>query len=353
MKLFEKYVILNYLKNFLVIFLGLDFFYVGIDLLTNYKNIPSSANLQLLYALFQAMNAINYVLPLSIVFGMIVTYFNMLKTNELICMYASSISKKALIRPLFVTSLLLSLLYISLNFTEFAYAYEYGSNLKKYNRISSNSEDLFIKHDNQYIYFKKLDPLKQIAYDVTIFEINSVDVSRIIRAKTASFIKNIWLLKEVEIVHKPYISSLDDKGFSREHLESLKAMENFKPRIMDNIYQSEFSLSIRDGIDALRFFATQEVNTHKIKATLFYQLFFPLFAPFLIVILFYKAPLMSRYFNTVLVASSFAFLTLLVWSGLFLLSRLAINGVLLSEIAILAPVLLLALIALYYYSKPS
>ena len=87
MKLFEKYVILNYLKNFLVIFLGLDFFYVGVDLLTNYKNIPSSANLQLLYALFQAMNAINYVLPLSIVFGMIVTYFNMLKTNELICIF--------------------------------------------------------------------------------------------------------------------------------------------------------------------------------------------------------------------------------------------------------------------------
>ncbi|MCD8476668.1 MAG: hypothetical protein LRY68_00890 [Sulfurospirillum sp.] len=47
------------------------------------------------------------------------------------------------------------------------------------------------------------------------------------------------------------------------------------------------------------------------------------------------------------------FLTLLVWSGLFLLSRLAINGVLLSEVAILAPVILLALLALYYYSKPS
>lgn len=62
---------------------------------------------------------------------------------------------------------------------------------------------------------------------------------------------------------------------------------------------------------------------------------------------------MSRYFNTVLAASSFAFLTLLVWSGLFLLSRLAINGVLLSEVAILAPVILLALLALYYYSKPS
>lgn len=56
---------------------------------------------------------------------------------------------------------------------------------------------------------------------------------------------------------------------------------------MDNVYQSDFSLSIRDGIDALRFFETQGVNTSKIKSTLFYQLFFPFFAPFLSVILFY------------------------------------------------------------------
>ncbi|AFL67558.1 LptF/LptG family permease [Sulfurospirillum barnesii] len=351
MKLFEKYIIMHYLKNVFVIFLGLDLFYVGVDLLSNYKNIPDSANLQLLYALFQAMNAINYVLPLSIVFGMIVTYFTMLKTNEIICMYASSISKKALARPLFFSALALSILYVSLNFTEFAYAHEYGSNLKKYNRISTSSEDLFLKHNNQYIYFKKLDPLKQIAYDVSIFEVNDVDVNRIIRAKTASFINNAWLLREVDIINKPYISSLDDKGFSKEKRESLSAMENFKPKIMDNVYQSDFSLSIRDGIDALRFFTVQGVNTTKIKATLFYQIFFPFFAPFLIVILFYKAPLMGRYYNTAWVASVFAFITLLIWSGLFLLSRLAINGVLLSEIAILAPILLLGFVALYFYAK--
>ncbi len=351
MKLFETYIIKNYLKNFLVIFIGLDLFYVGVDLLTNYKNIPASANLQILYALFQAMSAINYVLPLSIVFAMIVTYFAMLRTNELICMYASSITKKALVRPLFGVALVLSLLHIGLNYTEFAYAYEYGSNLKKYNRISNSSEDLFIKHDQQYVYFKKLDPLKQVAYDVTIFDVERADVKRIIRAKMASFVKDVWWLKEVEITHKPSITSLDDKGFWIEKQETLQAMKNFKPKIMDNVYQSDFSLSIRDGIDALRFFETQGVNTSKIKSTLFYQLFFPLFAPFLSVILFYNAPLMGRYFNTALVASSFAFVTLLVWSSLFLLSRLAINSVLIPEIAIFLPIVMLAFIALYFYVK--
>lgn len=351
MKLFEKYIVKNYLKNFFVIFIALDFFYVGVDLLTNYNNIPDSANLQILYALFQGMNAVNYVLPLSIVFGMVVTYFSMIKSNELICMYASSISKRALVRPFFITALGLTIVYIGLNCTEFAYAYEYSSNLKKYNRISTSSEDLFLKHNNQYIYFKKLDPLKQVAYDVTIFEVDSVDLTKIIRASVATFIQNYWNLEKVSIIHKPRIHSLDDDGYRTESVDQLKTMENFKPKIMDNVYQSEYALSISDGIDALRFFNEQGVNTSKIKATLFYQLFFPFFAPFLIVILYYKAPVMGRYFNMALIASSFAFVTLIVWSGLFLLSRLAANGVVFAEIAILLPIVLLLFVALYFYAK--
>ena len=351
MKLFEKYIVRNYLKNFFVIFIALDLFYVGVDLLTNYNNIPDSANLQILYALFQGMNAINYVLPLSIVFGMVVTYFGMIKSNELICMYASSISKRSLVRPFFLASLGLTLIYIGLNCTEFAYANEYSSNLKKYNRISNSSEDLFLKNNNQYIYFKKLDPLKQVAYDVTIFEVDNVDLTKIIRASAASFVENYWILENVSIIYKPKIASLDDQGFRTENVEKLKMLESFKPKIMDNVYQSEYTLSISDGIDALRFFDNQGVNTSKIKATLFYQLFFPFFAPFLIVILYYKAPMMGRYFNMALIASSFAFVTLVVWSGLFLLSRLAANGVLLSEIAILLPIILLLFGAAHFYSK--
>ncbi len=352
MKLFEKYIVVNYLKNFFIIFIALDLFYVGVDILTNYNTIPDSANLQLLYALFQGMNAVNYVLPLSVVFGMIVTYFSMLKTNELICMYASSISKRAFIRPFVITALAITLGYIGLNSTDFAYAYEYGSNLKKYNRISSNSEDLFLKHNNQYIYFKKLDPLKQIAYDIAIFEVDRTDLSKVIRADRATFIHNSWVLENnVTIVHKPHVASLDDSGLKIEKVDKLQTMQDFKPKIMDNVYQSEYALSISDGIDALKFFDSQGINTSKIKATLFYQVFFPFFAPLLLIILYFKAPIMGRYYNSALIASLFAFITLIVWSGLFLLSRLASSGVLFSEVAILLPIILLLFLALYFYSK--
>jgi lipopolysaccharide export system permease protein len=351
MRLFERYIVLNYLKNFAIIFIALDLFYVGVDLLSNYESLPDSANLQLLYALFQGMNAINYVLPLSIVFGMIVTHFGMIKSNELICMYASSISKQALIKPFFLTSLTLTLCYIALNATEFAYAFEYSTNLKKYNRISNSSEDLFLKHNTHYIYFKRLDPFKKMAYEVSIFETNGADLTKIIRAASAQFVENHWVLDNAVVTHKPLVSTLDDKGIVVETLPSLRTMENFKPRIMDTVYQNEHTLSIIDGIDALRFFETQGVNTHKIKATLFYQLFFPLFAPFLVVFLYHRAPIMGRYFNVALSSSLFAFVTLMLWSGLFLLSRLSANGVIFSEIGILLPIVLLGFAALYVYSK--
>jgi lipopolysaccharide export system permease protein len=60
---------------------------------------------------------------------------------------------------------------------------------------------------------------------------------------------------------------------------------------------------------------------------------------------------MGRYFNMALIASSFAFITLVVWSGLFLLSRLAANGVIFAEIAILLPIILLFFTALHFYAK--
>ena len=352
MKLFERYVVTNYLKNFFIIFVALDFFYVGVDMLTNYTNLPESANLQMLYALFQGMNAINYVLPLSIVFGMIVTHFSMIKSNELICMYASSISKKALIKPFFITALGLTSVYIALNATEFAYAYEYSTNLKKYNRISNSSEDLFLKHDTSYIYFKKLDPFKKVAYDVTLFETDGTDLTKMTRASIATFTNNQWILQDAHVMHKPNTKALGGEGLRFEKKEALTAMDNFKPRIMDVVYQNEHTLSILDGIEALHFFATQGVNTSRIKATLYYQLFFPFFAPFLVVFLYAKAPVMGRYFDTALISSIFAFITLATWSGLFVLSRLCANGVIFSELGILLPVILLGFVALYFYSKP-
>mgnify|MGYP000738802362 CR=1 FL=1 len=60
---------------------------------------------------------------------------------------------------------------------------------------------------------------------------------------------------------------------------------------------------------------------------------------------------MGRYFNMPLIASSFAFIALMTWSGLFVLSKLSANGVLFAEIGILLPIVLMGVAALYLYTR--
>jgi len=102
MKLYARYVGWVYIKSFFIVFLALELFYVGIDLLTNLKDLPPSANLQLLYVGLTSLSAISYVLPLSLIFALIILHVNMVRSNELISFYALGISKNKLILPPFL-----------------------------------------------------------------------------------------------------------------------------------------------------------------------------------------------------------------------------------------------------------
>ncbi|DAB35411.1 MAG TPA: permease [Sulfurospirillum sp. UBA12182] len=352
MKIFQRYIITNYIKNFFIIFLGLELFYVGIDLLTNYKELPDSANLQILYLSFKMMDAINYTLPLSLVFSMIVTKFAMIKSNELITLYAVGISKNSVLKPIFLSSFIISILYIGLNFTPFAYSYEYSRNLLKYSVISNNSTNLFLKDENNYIFFEELDPLKKSARGIEIFEILNNDLAKIISAKEGYFNEDRWVLKNVTITSKQKIETLTDQGLEVSYVDKYETLKDFKPKIIENVHQGKYTLSTIDAIDALIFFNSQGINTDRIKTIIYSQTFFPLFAPLLVVVLFYYLPISSRFFDYAFLTFVFILVTLLTWGFLFLLSRLSYSSVIVPEIALLLPILILGTMSLrYYYSN--
>jgi len=351
MKLYQKYIIFNYLKNFFVIFLSLEFFYVGIDTLSNYTDFPDSANLQLLYIVFKTLDAVNYSVPLSIVFAMIVTKFGMIKSNELVTLYAVGITKKAVVRPLFLSALAISLVYISLNFTSFAYAYEYSRNLLKYSTIATNSEGLFLKNDDQYIYFKKLDPIKKQATGIKIFSVEGNNLGQIISAKSGYFYEDSWVLRDVVIKTKPKVETIASSGFKEVKQDRYVTLKDFRPKIIENIHKGEYNMSIIDTIDALSFFASQDVNLDRIKTLLYSHLLFPLFAPFLVVILFYKLPISSRFFNVAFLSFVFIFTTLSTWGVLFILTKLSSTSVIFPELGVILPISLLGFYALRQYYK--
>lgn len=351
MKLFQKYILFRYFKNFFIIFFSLDFFYVSIDLLSNYQDLPQSANLQLLYIVFKALDALNYALPLAVVFAMIVSKFAMIRSNELVTLYAVGISKRALIRPLFFSAFGISVLYIGLNFTPFAYALEYSRNLLQYNTIGSKSEALFLKNNNQYVYFENLDPIRKKASGIKIFTIKDNDLTQIISADTGSFRDDVWILRDVSIKNKAIATTLGGAGFSQIEQKSYVSLKDFKPKIIENVYKGEYGMSILDAIDALTFFSAEKLNLDRIKTLLYSHTLFPLFAPLLLIILFYKLPLSSRFFNLAFLSFVFVFITLCVWGILFTMTKLSATSVIIPEIGVMLPILLLALYATNLYYK--
>ncbi|MDR2635484.1 MAG: LptF/LptG family permease [Campylobacteraceae bacterium] len=350
-KIYQRYITFLYLKNFFIIFCSLEFFYVGVDFITNLNKLPDSANLQLLYALFNFMSAVNYTLPLSIVFAMIVAKFSMIRSNELVSMYAVGITKNALILPIFVTAMVLTFIYIALNFSSFSYAYEYKSNILKYNQIISTSSDLFLKYEGKYVYFGELNPYKQEVTKVKIFDIKDNELQEVISAQKGVFIDNAWMLENVEIIKKSKIDENLSVKLESVKLPYMTALEKFRPKIIENAHLGQSTLSIPDAVDAIIFFGEQGINVDSIKTNLYLIIFFPFFAPLIVVIFYYYLPLSGRFFNLALMSFIFVFIAIVGWGVLFVLGKFASNGVITAEVSILLPIVILGLLAFVLYRK--
>lgn len=350
-RLYQRYLGFLYLKNFLIVFFSLEFFYVGVDLLSNLKKLPTSANLQLLYTSLNALLAVNYALPLALVFALILTKVFMIRSNELISMYSSGISRSQVVFPFFMVSLFFTLLLIALNFTPFAKANEYKRNLLKYNQITSNSENLFVKYEENYIYFDKLNPIRKEAIGIKIFKTEKSTLKEIIESKNGKFKDNSWTFFEVTTTTIPDEKYLSGEGLKKSFNASLNTLQGFKPTIIDSMQKGKIALSVPEATDALLFLSTQGANLDIIKSNLFTMVFFPLFAPFMCMILFYYFPPIGRFANLAIFSSISIFATLCFWGVIFVLSRLSANSVILPEVAIILPIALMGFYALKLFYK--
>jgi len=351
MKIFQKYLVILYIKNFFIVFIALSLFYVGIDILQNLKNLPDSANLQILYFLYKFLDSVNYILPISLIFAMIFTKLKMIKNSELVSLYSFGISKNSVIIPIFSISLLITLFYIFLNATSFAYANEYAKNIKKYHRLASSSNDLFLKNFDTYIYIKYLNPFKKEAVGMKLFVTENGDLKKIIKAKKAVFKDNSWELRDVVIVKKPKVSIKGGGKLEIEKKDKMTALSDFKPKIIRNVFEGRTSFSIIDAYYAIKLLKPQEINIEKIKGILYLMTIFPLFAPFFILASFYYIPISARFFDTALLGTVFILSSLVLWGILFILAKITINGIMIPEVGIVLPIALLMSVAIFLYLK--
>ena len=351
MNLYARYVGWLYFKYFVILFVALTLFYVGIDILTNLKSMPASANLKLLYFGLTSLTAVNYVLPLSLIFALIASEFSMIRSNELVSFYALGIDKNRLIKPPFYIALAITFIYVGLNFTPFAYAYEYGRNIVKLSNLSRTSSDIFLKFEGKFVYMDSLNPISGEAKDVRIFDINGSNLRSATFGLSARFVDDLWLVKQAKIVNLPQNIKLGEKGLDIKRLGELKTLENFKPKTIENAAAESSAITISDAVDYIQAFKNEGIGLNSVKTTLYNLAFSPFFAPFMVLIIYYFLPVTGRFFNLALKSFIFTIASLCVWGALFVMMRFARNGVISPEIGVLLPVILLGAYAFSLHFK--
>nr|WP_314564398.1 LptF/LptG family permease [uncultured Campylobacter sp.] len=347
MNLYARYVGWLYFKYFMILFIALTLFYVGIDILTNLKDMPASANLKLLYFGLTSLTAVNYVLPLALIFALITSKFSMIRSNELVSFYALGIDKNRLIKPPFYIALVITFIYVGLNFTPFAYAYEYGRNIVKLSNLSRTSSDIFLKFEGKFVYVDSLNPISGEAKDVRIFDINGSNLRSATFGESGKFVDDAWLLKNAKIVNLPQNIKLGEKGLDIKTPSELKTLENFKPKTIESASAESSAITIPDAVDYILAFKDEGIGLNSTKTTLYNLAFAPFFAPFMVLIIYYFLPVTGRFFNLALKSFIFTIASLCVWGALFVMMRFARNGVVSPEVGVLLPIILLGAYAFY------
>lgn len=347
-----RYIALHYFKYFFVILLALVLFMVGFDYMGHADALSKSANLVLIYLTYKTFFAIDMLLPISLVFGMIATKIYLIRSNALVSMYSLGYSRVDALKPFVVISSVIIFLFISLHTsTKFSRANEYASNIRVHGKYLNPSRDLFFVYKGQYVYFSKLLPIQEKAIGIRVFEVNNGSLKTVVIAKQAFYEDDYWRIQSADIITKPDNLNFDSQGISVTEHNDLKLLDGFRPKMLDQVYLGQADFTIQDAFAAYKLLSSQELETSNIRGSLYRIFIYPFFAPILIVIIFFFVPISVRFLNVSLFSFGAILSTLLIWGGLFMLIELSNHKTIPSEVGVIAPIALLFLIALWQWRK--
>ncbi|MCG3688696.1 LptF/LptG family permease [Aliarcobacter butzleri] len=351
MSILSKYILKKYLINFIIVLISLELFFVGIDYLQNFKNIPASANLQLLYILYNSFFTLTLALPLSIVFGWIVTLVLFIKNNEFVAFNALGATRKNIFMPVVIVSISLLITLIFLQMTPLAYSYEQKRKILNDEYFSNTKSDIFLKYNDYYVYFQKLLPLEKKAENIHIYKVKGDNLVETIIGEKAYFQNDKWYVVDVKVINKPENIDINNSKLDIRYEKFLHTLEGFKPKILDNVYESKSDFSIMDAVSALILLNDQGMNTQKIRTILYNQLIIPFFVIPILILVYSFASLNSRFFNMAKFVSFSIFGTLIVWGFFFLVFRLTSSGTVIPEISMLLTMFIWVIFSIYFYNK--
>ncbi|NQY53101.1 MAG: YjgP/YjgQ family permease [Campylobacteraceae bacterium] len=353
MSLISKYLLSKFLKNFFIILFSLELFFVGLDFLQILKRLPDSANLQVLYLLYNAFFTLTITLPLSLVFAWVLTLVVLIKSNELVAFYSLGAQKKFIYKPILkVSTFLLTSLFL-LQATPLAYSYDQKSKIIHGDYFTTFKSDIFLKYNDYFVYFKKLLPLEKKAEGIHIYKLEKGNVIESIVAEKAFFQNNRWYVLDAKVTQKPQNITWEDSKLEISYEKFLYTLEGFKPKILDTVYESKTKYSIIDAVSALSLLSNQDINTDQIRASLYYEIVSAYFSIPILLLVFVFAGANGRTFNFASFTTASIFGTLVIWGLFFMLNKLSFGGILLPELSILLPFFIWIILSTIIFIKKS
>lgn len=345
-----RYISLHFLKYFIIILTALTLFLLGLDYMENADDLNSSANLLLIYMVYKSFFSIDMLLPISLVFAMVSTKLFLIRTNALVSFYSLGYSRVDILKPFIAVSSFIIFIYISMHsISAFSRSEEFSKNIRDNAEYLSPTRDLFFTYKKQFVYFSKLSPIQKKAEGIRVFEIQDGVLKEVLVAKVAKYKNDYWYIKSADLITKPDDLSFASHGITVTTKEDLQILHDFKPKMIDQVYEGKVNFTILDAIDAYKLLSEQNLPTDTVKVALYKIFIYPLFVPALIVIIFFFVPISVRFLNVSLFAFLAILSTLLIWGTLFMFSELANNNTLSAEVGILAPIIVLSLIAFRQY----
>lgn len=342
----------TYLRYFSIVLIALTSFMVGFDLMDNASELPNSANLVLIYIMYKYFYAVDMMLPISLIFAIIASLVELIRSNALAAYYALGYSKMRVMAPFLSMASGLILIYISLHATNFARSNEFANNLRETSQFIRPTSNLFFTHEGNYIYFGNLYPLSKRAEDIRIFTFQQGHLKEALSAKEAVYENGYWNIQKAHLIRPPEKLDLYTSGIITEDRENLKVLRDFKPKILDQVYEGKANFTIGDGLDALKLLENQNVDVAKITSAMYRIFVSPWFAPVLMVIFFTYAPVSARFLNLSFFSFSAILVTLIVWGVLFMMGELSNNKTLSPEIGIIVPIIVLGGVMLWRLGNP-
>ena len=343
-----KYVAFHYLKNMLIILMGLSALFAGLDFLMNGASLPSF-NVKILYLFVKWQEALNLLYPLAIVFGGIWTKISFIKQNTVASFYALGVTRKTLFKPFFIVSFSTYLIFLSLNFTSFSTAKENAKMLFKNQYGVSKTEDLFFKYNSSFVYIGALIPQEYKIGNLTIFKMKNSKVIETFSAKEAWYNIHEWVATDA-IKKSKVINDSGEQYLKIENVPILHTLKNYQPKILESIYDGK-ALTLYENIMAKKLLEEQGLATHEVRSDIYAKSIQPLFSIALLMILIFQFPFHSRYMNIAMTTTKAIGGTLFTWGILFALQGVAKNGTGSPELIMIIPICILWIYALYTLSK--